>query len=454
MLKDFKLEIQSKFITCLIMVGIAVLIGLIGGLSAILFRATMGFFRNLFFLQQLSFSYHETIHLPPSPIGAWIILAPVIGGLIVTWLINRFAFEQKRLGIPNIIYSIHYQQGEINPRSAIAKAFASAITIGTGGSVGREGPIVQMGAALSALLADFINIQPKQKIVFIAAAVAAVTAAMLNSPVAEIVFAIELILLSVDIFSVILMIISAITASFIKFLFFGFKPIFHLVGITSIKGLAILTCSGLCICLGVFIGLLSILFIRGIYWVEDFFGFMFKSSYLRHVLGMSLVGVMLYILMLYYGHYYIEGIGFATIQDTLDLMISAPWILLILFICKLLTTTLTLGSGASGGVFSPSLFLGATLGGAFGLLLNLYFPNIVSYPMVFVVVGMAAMLASVTGAFFTAIILVLELTNNLTLIHFITITSLTAFLIRKILCKESIYTLKLVRQGIHMSQKL
>ncbi len=158
--------------------------------------------------------------------------------------------------------------------------------------------------------------------------------------------------------------------------------------------------------------------------------------------------MMMYVLMYFYGHYYIEGIGFATIQDTLNFVITNFWLLAILFIAKFLATCLTLGSGASGGIFSPTLFLGATLGAAFGAALHYFFPSIVTHPVIFVVAGMAGMLGSVTGVVITAIILILEITRDYHMVLPIIITTLVAYVCRVQFSRESIYTLKLRRQGV------
>jgi chloride channel protein, CIC family len=120
--------------------------------------------------------------------------------------------------------------------------------------------------------------------------------------------------------------------------------------------------------LGVTIGISSILLIRGVYWFEDVFQKYFKNPYFRHIIGMFCVGCLLYLFMINFEHYYISGIGFATIQDYLKLVLINPWLLLLLFTCKLLATCLSLGTGSSGGIFSPALFLGATLGTLFGVL--------------------------------------------------------------------------------------
>jgi CIC family chloride channel protein len=196
---------------------------------------------------------------------------------------------------------------------------------------------------------------------------------------------------------------------------------------------------------------MSTLFIRSIYWFEDAFSWLFTNRYLRHTVGMFIVGIMLYIFMRLFGHYYIEGIGYSTIQDILNALITNPWLLLCLALGKLLVTCLSLGTGASGGVFSPALFLGAALGVLFGLLFNYFFPNIAINPVLFAMIGMAAMVGSATGAIITAILLTLEMTRDYYAIFPLIITTVIAYVVRKKICRDSVYTLKLTRRGCYIS---
>jgi CIC family chloride channel protein len=194
------------------------------------------------------------------------------------------------------------------------------------------------------------------------------------------------------------------------------------------------------------------MFIRGVYVAEDIFVKYFKNPYLRHAIGMFCVGIMLYVLMFFFGHYYIEGVGFATIEDVLNFVIKNPWLLLLILILKLLATFLTLGSGASGGIFSPSLFIGAILGAIWGIISNNFIIsdiNMISY----IVAGMAGMLAGVTGGIITAIILCIEITKDYQHILPILITVAVAFITLSIFCHDSVYSLKLTRRNVDIHNK-
>jgi CIC family chloride channel protein len=180
--------------------------------------------------------------------------------------------------------------------------------------------------------------------------------------------------------------------------------------------------------------------------VEDLFD-RIPGRYLRHALGMLLVGILIYALMHWGGHYYVEGVGYATIQATLASQLDGAWFLLLLYLCKLLATSVSLGSGSSGGIFSPSLFMGATLGGAFAGLANTLFPGLgISVPA-FAMVGMGTMVGSGTGAAMTAVAMVFEMTRDYDIVLPMVLAVAVGLGVRRLLSRENIYTMKLVRRG-------
>lgn len=434
------------------MLILAVVIGSLAALCAILFKALVAIFHNILFFGKVSLVFNETVHTLPSIWGMGVIFVPVFGGIIVVWLLQRFARNERGLSVSEILYKIHWQECKIKPSVAIAKAFASTVSIGSGASIGREGPVIQIGAALSALLGEFISLSIQQKKILIAAGIAAGTAGIFNAPIAGIAFAIELFLTSINIFSFIVIIISAIMAAFIEGILIGNSRIFTVDVTYHFNNYSTLLIHlSLFILLGILIGVISVLFIRGIYWFEDLFNFMFKNAYIRHMIGMLIIGIMFYLLLCFYGDYYIEGIGFATIQDCLNFIMKNPWLLLLIFICKLLATCLSLGSGASGGIFSPALFLGATLGTIFGLVVNYLFPSIDISPVIFTILGMGGMVGSATGAVMTAVILTFEMTREIYSVLPMMVTVIIAYLVRRQICKESIYTLRLAQYKAYHS---
>ena len=197
--------------------------------------------------------------------------------------------------------------------------------------------------------------------------------------------------------------------------------------------------------LGAIVGVAA-LFVRSLHWAEDLFD-QVPGRYFRHAAGMLLVGVLIYTLMRWGGHYYVEGVGYATIQATLTGQLSIAWFLLLLYACKLFATSLSLGSGSSGGIFSPSLFMGATLGGAFAGLINTIYPSLPISVPAFAMVGMGTMVGSATGAALTAVAMVFEMTRDYDIVLPMILAVAVGLGIRRVLSRENIYTMKLVRRG-------
>jgi CIC family chloride channel protein len=207
--------------------------------------------------------------------------------------------------------------------------------------------------------------------------------------------------------------------------------------------------------LGLLLGVVSAVFIKAIYGVEDLFEKRIKGSYiLRHMGGMLVVGVMMYASLKWLGQYYVEGVGYATVQDILSSNLTCWWLLLLLFGLKLAATSLTLGSGASGGIFSPALFLGATIGGAYGVLLQKVLPGFNVSPAAFAVAGMAGVVGGAIGAAITSIVMIFEMTLDYNVILPMTLTVVISWAIRRAICRESIYTMKLTRRGHVMPDAL
>ncbi len=424
--------------------------GSIVSLSTILFIKSFALVHNLCFINKISFLYNENAHTPQGILGFGIIFVPVIGSFLVTWLIERFATNERGLSVSAIIYSIHFDEGKIKPIPAFAKAIASIVSIGSGGSLGREGPIIQLSAAFSALIGMQVLLSPHQKKVLIAAGAAAGTTVIFNAPVGALAFVIEILLGSINFFSISLIVLAEIIALLVRHYFLGDFSLFSTVTFEPFDHISFFKQLLLLLPFGIALGLVSTLFIRGVYIAEDFFVKYFKNPYIRHAIGMSFVGIMLYILMFFFGHYYIEGVGIATINDALHFAIKNPWLLLLLLVFKLLATFFTLGSGASGGIFSPTLFIGAILGVLW--MIGSHYIVGIDFNASYVVAGMAGMLAGVTGGMMMSIILCIEMTKDYQQILPILITTTFAYLTRMKLCQESVYTLKLKRNQINYQQ--
>jgi CIC family chloride channel protein len=343
--------------------------------------------------------------------------------------------------------AVYYHKGKIRPVVAVIKSLASALSIGSGGSVGREGPIVQIGASFASTLGGWLRLPPWERITLIAAGAGAGIAATFNTPIGGVLFAVEIMLHEVSARTLVSVTIATVTAAYIGRLVFGTHPSFVIpaleVSTAPPTHLPVLLFYPV---LGVLMGLVSVAYIRSIYLAEDFFERRVPGGYyVRHGLGMLGVGVMMYALLRTAGHYYVQGVGYATVQDVLSGEVS--WFLLALFALKLVATSLTLGSGASGGIFSPGLFLGATFGGAFGLAVQRLFPGLPVSPAAFAVAGMAGSIGGSTGAAITAIVMIFEMTLDYQVIIPMTITVGLSYGVRKLIEPQSIYTLKLARRG-------
>ncbi len=435
---------------------LSVLIGIVAGVGAALFRWLIGLFHNLFLLGSWSIGYDANAHTGPSPWGVGIILVPVVGGLIVVFLVRNFAPEAKGHGVPEVMDAIYYAKGIIRPIVVLIKALASAVSIGSGGSVGREGPIIQIGSAFGSTVGQLLHLPAWQRVTMIAAGAGGGIAATFNTPIGGILFAAEIMLHEVSVRTLVPVSLATATATYVGRLFFGATPSFVIPEFQNpdfhITHPAVLPSYVL---MGVLLGFASALFTKSIYAFEDFFdGHIRKNAYLRHAAGMLPVGLLMYVMMATTGKYHVAGIGYATIQDILTNTLPGFYFLLLLFALKLLATSLTLGSGGSGGIFSPSLFLGATLGCAYGLLLDKVFIDLPISPSAFAVAGMAGMVGGATGAAMTAIVMIFEMTLDYGVIIPMAVTVAVSYGVRKALLNESIYTLKLVRRGHFMPEAL
>ena len=433
---------------------LALVVGVVTGFGAVGFRDLIGLLHNIFFAGHFKLAYDANVFTPPAPWGVLVMLVPVLGAVGVTFLVSNFAPEAKGHGVPEVMDAIYYKSGVIRPIVAIVKSLASAIAIGTGASVGREGPIIQIGSALGSTLGQIIKMPAGQRIALVAAGAGAGIAATFNTPIGGVMFAIELMMPEVSASTFLPVALATGAATFVGRWALGDQPAFQVPQlVTAAPGMGALVVLLLYAVLGGVTGVAAAGFIRGLHLVEDIFD-KIKSRYLRHMLGMLLVGVLMYVLLVGFGQYYVDGVGYATVEAILAGRQTTFWLLGLLFLCKLLATSLSLGSGSSGGIFSPSLFMGATLGGAFAAVLNWAgFPLPLSVPA-FAMVGMGAMVGGGTGAVMTAVVMVFEMTLSYDIIMPMIVAVAMSVGARRVLSPENIYSLKLVRRGQAIPQAL
>ena len=385
----------SLFILCLMSLGI----GVMTGVGAVALRALIGLIHNVMINGVFKIPYDANILEGPSRWGNWVILSPILGGLIVVYLVERFAPEAKGHGVPEVMDAIYYKRGAIRGVVAVIKSLASALSIGSGASVGREGPIIQIGSALGSSFSKAIGLSTGQTITLLSAGAGAGIAATFNTPLGGVLFAIEILLPEVSNRTFLPVVIATGAATLVGRILIGPNPAFTVPEVFFPPATSFGVEEAIAfVCLGALCGVASWAFIRLLVFMEDGFPKLPGGVYVQNIIGMTLIGLMMVGLTHAFGHSYVDGVGYGVIQSILDKDMTATNLLVLLFVLKLLATCISLGCGASGGIFSPSLFLGATLGAAFASLASLVLPNAgLTLPSA-AIVGMAAVVGAGTAA--------------------------------------------------------
>ncbi|SHM21806.1 chloride channel protein [Roseibium suaedae] len=427
---------------------IAFVIGLVASFGAVVFRYLISFVHNLLYYGTISFEYDANQFGDPSPFGIFIILAPVIGGLIVVFLVKTFAPEAKGHGVPEVMFAIYHKNGDVRGIVAVVKSLASAISIGSGASVGREGPIIQIGASFGSSIARMLNLVRWQKITLLSAGAGAGIAATFNTPLGGVLFAVEMLLPEVSNRTFLPVVVATATATYAGRIAFGLDPAF-LVPIANIDVHEAIDPVQLVFfaILGVLAGIVSWAFIRVLAKCEDIFPALPGNDYTQNIIGMLIIGTLSYVFFTTTGQYHTAGVGYATIQDILN---GTPYTFILLgclLVAKVFATSVSLGAGASGGVFSPSLFIGATLGGLVGVAGAYIFPDHGFMAAEFALVGMGALVGGATGASMTAIVMIFEMTRDYNVIVPLVLAVAVAVGVRRWLIQDNIYTIKLRNRG-------
>ncbi len=405
-------------------------VGIGVGVGAVLFRWLIKFFTSFFF---------ETAPHILSFMGPYsVIVIPAIGAVLFSPLIYYFAPEARGHGVPEVLDAMDTNEGRIRPIVALIKSVASSLCIGSGGSAGREGPVVQVGAALGSSLGQVFHLSEESVKNLVACGAAGGIAATFNAPLGGLFFALEIISRDFSTRRIVNVIIAAVTASVTARIFLGNEPF------VSIPSYAIHSPVELFFYIGLGIVLVPfcILFIKMLYGLEDSFEGLKIHALYKPVIGALLLG--------FIGFFFpqVFGVGYDNIVGALYAVMSFK-LLLILVPLKLLAVSLTLGSGGSGGVFAPSLILGALIGGAFGTTLAWAFPSMGIQPGSYALVGMGAFFAGSARAPMTAFLIIFELTGDyLIILPLMLAVAITTAISDRVL-PESIYTLKLIRRGIN-----
>ncbi|WP_425842099.1 chloride channel protein [Streptomyces fractus] len=420
---------------------LAVLVGAGAGLGSIVFRWCIQTFTRLF-------SGHADYAAAPgsaNPHVPWlgpffVLVTPVIGGLLYGPLVNRFAKEARGHGVPEVMLAVAKRGGRISPKVAVVKTLASALTIGSGGSVGREGPIVQIGSALGSTLGRVTGLSEERLKLLVACGAAGGIAATFNAPLAGVFFAMELILRTFTVEAFGATVLASVTASVIG------RAAFGDVAFLSLPDFPVqyLGQYALFAVLGVVAGAVGVGFSRVLYAIEDACDWLWRGpEWLRPAVGGLALGLVLLALPEMY------GVGYPVLEKATEGSYAIGFLLLLL-VGKMIATSLTIGIGGSGGVFAPSLFIGAMLGAAFGAVAHGLLPGTAGAVGAYALVGMGAVFAGSSRAPITAVVILFELTGEYSIILPLMLSIVLATAVSRLLTRDTIYTLKLRRRGIDL----
>ena len=425
------------------LVVLALVVGAGAGVGAVVFRWLIRTF-TLVLSGHEDFSAATDLTNPHLPyLGRFfVILAPVVAGLLYGPLVHVFAREARGHGVPEVMFAVARRGGHIPAKVAAVKALASALCIGGGGSVGREGPIVQIGSALGSAIGGAARVPEERRRVMLACGAAGGIAATFNAPLAGVFFAMELILTDFAARSFGMVVLASVTSSVIGRAVLGDAPFldlptFEVHHVSEFLLFALL---------GVLAGVVGVGFTRVLYAVEDACDWAWRGpEWLRPAVGGLALGVLLLLLPQMY------GVGYPVLGDAVTGAYAVGF-LVVLLLGKMLATSLTIGIGGSGGVFAPSLFVGAMLGAAFGQAADLVAPGMTGPAGTYALLGMGAVFAGAARAPITAVVILFELTGEYSIILPLMVAIVLATGVSHLLSRETIYTAKLRRRGVDLSE--
>ncbi|WP_449568196.1 chloride channel protein [Methanothrix soehngenii] len=416
---------------------LSIVVGISGGLGAVAFRK----------LVELSHDFFFGFLLPLLPNSYFVVLLPVLGGLIVGPLIYKLAPEAKGDGISHIMIALQRFTGDIRKRAGLVLIFTSAITLGSGGSAGREGPIALIGASAGSAIGKAIRLSARDLKVLTCCGVASGIAATFNAPMGGAIFSMEVIskkFTSLDAVPILLAAVvgKAVATELIDPVPEFVNPNFYFTTFDMV----------LCFFIGPLFGFLSFLWVKGYYFFED----RFQDLPLPDILKPAVGGLTAGVCGIFFFEFGIMGVGYEGINNIFMLAARAPatdllLLLLALGLLKMLATSSTVGSGGSGGVFAPTLYIGTMFGLAAGMLAEILAPDQIANPLDYGLLGMGALFAGTAGAPLTCIFMITEMTGNYSGLPSLIICCITSYTVARILLKGgSIYTIKLMRKGIYL----
>ncbi|NPA39087.1 MAG: chloride channel protein [Thermodesulfobacteria bacterium] len=429
----FLRKIQIPEYVILVIAGF--IIGILSALGDYLFLKALNFCWQDIFVPALDFCHKL-------PYGKFLVpFLPLMGASLLFVLAKIFSPSIYGYGFPDFLVNVNLKGGMIKIKQTLAKIVASVVTLGLGGSAGQEGPIAQIGGVVGKCVSRFFVFSEERRRTFIACGSAGAIAAIFNAPIAGLFFAQEIVLLGeFELTNFMPVVVSSAMGTITSRIIFGNQPAFKMPPYAFISHWELV----FYIFLGIFVGLIAHFFIKTFYGTKAYFDRLKISPYLKPFIGFFLVGII--------GMFFpqVFGVGYEQVQKVLNAQML-PQIMFILIFLKVIATSLTLGSGGVGGMFSPAFFIGAMAGGSFGALVNHYFPHITAPYPAYAAVGIGAFLAALTHAPVTAVFLAFEMTGGDYYIILPTLfASITGLLIAYALSKESIDTYELKQKGIDL----
>nr|WP_282580100.1 chloride channel protein [Natroniella sulfidigena] len=417
------------------MVILGAIVGVVGGVGAVIFYSSINIVQEIFFGPDVADGLLDVVRGLP---WYYRIIAPAVGGLIVGPLINYLAPELKDNGVSAVMEAAALKGGKIRARVAPFEAIASAITIGTGGSAGSEGPVVQIGGAIGSFFGQLFKLSPEKVEALLGAGVAAGIGATFNSPLGGVIFSLEIILRDVKVSNFTPIVVSSVAGTGIAKVLLGTRgAIFDVPQHTLVSLWEVIPY----LLLGIIAAFVAILFQNSLYSFKGFFKKLPLADSIKPAIGGLLVGIMALAVPEVY------AIGYSIMEEALHGRLPLQTAIILVF-AKILATNLTLGSGGSGGDFAPSLFIGAMLGSAYGIMVHSLFPTVTAGASSYAVIGMGAVFAGAAHAPLTSIIILFELTQEPEIILPLMLSCIISTVVASHIQKQNIYTTKFFDKGL------
>jgi chloride channel protein, CIC family len=414
-------------------------IGLVAGAVAFLLYRLIGLFTNLFFYHRWDATF---VSARLNHLGPWVIITPVIGGIIVGIMAKYGTPKIKGHGIPEAMEAVLINRSRIEPRVAILKPISAAIAIGTGGPFGAEGPIIQTGGAVGSLVGQVFHTTASERKVLLACGAAAGMSATFNTPIAGVILAIELLLFEFKSRSFIPLVIASTLATAVHMQLLGAGPMFSVAAMDFGVPRAL----PFYLVMGVLCGLAAVGFSKLLYWVEDQFEKLPVDDMWWPAIGALGLGIIGYFVPR------VLGVGYDTIGDILNAQLALK-LLIVVMVAKAAALVISLGSGTSGGLLAPMFMSSAALGGVFAMVVNRMFPSANLAAGAFALVAMGAVFGAASRATFSFIIFAFEITRDYNAVLPLMLVSVIADGIAMLFMpKSSIMTEKLARRGLRIHQ--